>query len=106
MSKYQSYINGSFTNIKATFDNYGPVLNKTYAKVADATANDAKAAIEAAQKAFPAWAALSPAERGEYLIKVAEAIEEMGPEIEEILINEVGSWIGKAKFQLSYWTID
>ena len=101
MSKYQSYINGSFTNIKTTFDDYSPVLNETYAEVADATAADAKAAIEAAQKAFPAWAALSPEERGQYLIKVAEAIEEMGEEIEEILINEVGSWIGKAKFESS-----
>jgi len=40
--------------------------------VADGTVDDAKAAIEAAAKAFPAWGAKSPRDRGEILRKCFE----------------------------------
>lgn len=96
---YSSYINGSWKTTGETFEDFSPVTLSNFANVIDTTADDAKAAIEAAHKAFPTWAALSPEERSDYLIKVAEALESMSVEIEEILINEVGSWIGKAKFE-------
>ncbi|MEM9261915.1 MAG: aldehyde dehydrogenase family protein, partial [Bacteroidota bacterium] len=52
------------------------------------------------QQAFPAWAAMGAQDRATYLLKFADAIEEMAAEIEEILIDEIGSWIGKAKFEI------
>ncbi|SIS43339.1 aldehyde dehydrogenase (NAD+) [Zobellia uliginosa] len=96
---YSSYINGKWTAMGENFETTSPVTNKPFATVIGCDAEDARAAIKAAKTAFPLWSGLSAEERSHYLIKVAEALEEMVEEIEDILIDEVGSWIGKAKFE-------
>jgi vanillin dehydrogenase len=101
MSQYGSYINGEWKNSKASFDIHSPVTNDIYATIWDASTDDVSYAIESAQAAFPLWANLSPNERAEYLLKVADALETLQAEMEEALIMEVGSWIGKAKFESS-----
>jgi betaine-aldehyde dehydrogenase len=55
-------------------DTINPAFNEviTQAPVADAT--DVDAAVQAAQKAFPAWASTPPAKRGEYLRKAATVL--------------------------------
>ncbi|MHB1907116.1 MAG: aldehyde dehydrogenase family protein, partial [Acidimicrobiales bacterium] len=45
------------------------------AQVSRGSAEDAAAAVTAARDAFPAWAALEPAERGEYLHRLADLID-------------------------------
>jgi len=98
---YQSYINGKFTKLKSTFDNTSPETNNSvFAQVADTSTRQANIAVQAAADAFPKWAALAPEVRADYLNKVADAIERNADEIKELLIKEVGSWIGKAMFEL------
>ena len=46
-----------------------PATENKIASVASATVDDAKAALDAAQAAFPGWAAKKPRERGEILRK-------------------------------------
>ncbi|KZM23138.1 oxidoreductase [Ascochyta rabiei] len=55
-----------------SFELLSPHTGELVAKVAEATLDDVNAAVDAAQAAFPAWSALSPAERGAPLKKLAQ----------------------------------
>ena len=57
----------------ARFDVIDPATERKIASVASASIDDAKAALDAAQGAFPAWAAKKPRERGEILRKAYRA---------------------------------
>jgi acyl-CoA reductase-like NAD-dependent aldehyde dehydrogenase len=57
----------------ATFDRVSPVTGEAVTRSAAATLIDADAAVDAAQKAFPAWAGLSPNDRRRRLLKAAVA---------------------------------
>lgn len=58
-----------------TFERRHPVNGQLVSVAAAATLADADAAVEAAQQAFPAWAALGPSERRGRLLKAADALE-------------------------------
>ncbi|MGA3305611.1 MAG: NAD-dependent succinate-semialdehyde dehydrogenase [Stellaceae bacterium] len=68
------YIGGQFRDASGggTFPVLNPATEQPLCEVADGTVEDAKAAIEAASKAFPAWGAKSPRDRGEILRKCFE----------------------------------
>jgi len=57
-------------------------------------------AIAAARAAFPAFKATTPTERERMLLRAAELLEERQDQIVNCLIDEIGSPIGKAKFEL------
>lgn len=52
-----------------------PATGSPYAQLAQGNANDVDRAIQAAESAFPAWSALSPGARSEYLHALAHEIE-------------------------------
>ena len=58
-----------------TFERRNPVTGELVSRVAAATLEDADAAVAAAQKAFPEWAALAPNERRSRLLKAAEQLQ-------------------------------
>lgn len=55
-----------------------------------ATADDLKEAVDAAQRAFPAWAAVPWSERAELLEKMAVSLEDTAEEIARIVMRETG----------------
>ncbi|KAK3941775.1 aldehyde dehydrogenase [Diplogelasinospora grovesii] len=55
-----------------------------------ATTQDFEDAVEAAQKAFPAWARTTVPERQAALVKLAEILEKHSDELTEILMKETG----------------
>ena len=73
----QLFINNEFVDAAdgATFDVFNPFDNSLLAKVAEAKPIDIDRAVAAARKAFPAWAAISPSDRGVLIGKLADAIE-------------------------------
>jgi acyl-CoA reductase-like NAD-dependent aldehyde dehydrogenase len=73
----QLFINNEFVDAVEgnTFDVFNPFDNSLLAKVAEARPADVDRAVAAARKAFPAWAALSPSDRGVLIGKLADAIE-------------------------------
>ncbi len=73
----QLFINNEFVDAQdgATFDVFNPFDNSLLAKVSEAKAADIDRAVAAARKAFPAWAAISPSDRGVLIGKLADAIE-------------------------------
>ena len=68
------YIGGQFRAASGggTFPVLNPATEQPLCEVADGTVEDAKSAIEAASKDFPAWGAKSPRDRGEILRKCFE----------------------------------
>ena len=76
------FINGVRVASEATFEDRSPLdWNWLLAKVSRGDAGTAELAVSAAVEAFPAWAALSPTERGDYLRRVAALIDERQEQI-------------------------
>ncbi len=59
----------------ATFERIDPVTGDIASRAPAATLADADAAVDAAQAAFPAWAALSPGARRARLLAAAERMD-------------------------------
>ena len=104
MSKRNLFINGEWVAAagNAEFPVHNPATEEVWTHVADASRDDAKAAIAAAQEAQPAWAALPHSERARILAKAGDILEARAKEIQEIIVAEGGSWIGKAMFETNY----
>lgn len=98
------FINGAWTGgaSSRTFDDLNPANGKIFARVADATRSDMRQAIDAAQAAQPGWAALPHTERARFLLKIADLIESRQKDLIAALVDEAGSWIGKAGFEVGY----
>lgn len=60
------------------------------ARIPAAEAEDARLAVEAARRAFPAWSATTPEERAVYLDKIGAQLKERSTEIGETIAHEVG----------------
>ncbi|HEX5418909.1 MAG TPA: aldehyde dehydrogenase family protein, partial [Gammaproteobacteria bacterium] len=73
-----------------------------FTEVADGSREDAAAAIAAAKSAQPGWAALPHSERARILGRVADVLEAHQQELQAVLVDEGGSWIGKAMFETGY----
>lgn len=85
-----------------TFEVMNPATGKVWAEAPDATRDDAKAAIEAASAAQPAWAALPFNERAHMLLKVADVFEKRRADFVAALTSECGGWIRKGLFETGY----
>ena len=82
------------------FEVHEPYSGKLFARVASASRADARAAVDAAAKAFPAWAESMPAERARLFLKASEIVRRRRNEIAEILARETGSTISFSTFQM------
>ena len=102
VKKYQYYAGGVWRDAEngRTFDDMEPYSGKIFAKVAAGGRKDMKIALDAAAAAFPAWAATTPAQRAELLLKVAAIIKRRKTEMSEMLAKETGSTILFALSQL------
>ena len=74
-----------------------PATEEAIAEVPEATAEDADRAVEAAQRAFPAWRALAPGDRVRLLRRLASAVEEHGEELARLETRNVGKPIGDSR---------
>lgn len=98
------YINGAWVEASggAEFPVYNPSTGAVWSNVADGSRADAKAAIEAAREAQPAWAGMSHSERARILHRAGDVLEARQQEFHDALIDEGGSWIGKSMFETGY----
>jgi acyl-CoA reductase-like NAD-dependent aldehyde dehydrogenase len=102
--KRDLYINGQWqaASGKKTFPVYNPANGEVWTRMADASRDDAKRAVEAAAEAQPAWAALPHSERARLLTKAADVLTARQKEFQDALIDEGGAWIGKTMFETGY----
>ena len=80
-----------------TFERRNPLDNSVATRAPAATPQDALTAVEAAAKAFPAWAAMGPTARRALLQKAAAALEARTPQFIEAMAAETGAaapWAG------------
>lgn len=81
----------------ATFTRLNPLDQSVATTAPAATADDARAAVDAAAKAFPAWAALGPGERRALLMKAAHSLEAKADAFAAAMAAETGAsglWAG------------
>lgn len=96
------YIGGQWVSTPTQFDDLNPSDGSVWASVPNASLTETAMAIQAAQDAFSAWAALPFHKRSHYMIKVAEVIERRKNDLVEALRFEGGGWIGKGMFESGY----
>lgn len=70
------FINGAFTKPGKGFEVMNPATGKAIAKVTQGTAADVDAAVKAARKAQPKWAALPGHERAKHLYALARHVQQ------------------------------
>lgn len=110
MSSYQdfilqkAYINGKWQDAKSgeRFAVFNPHDQLKLADVALCGELETKAAIRAAQDALPAWRALAPKERMDYLLKWYELIEQHADSLAELVVLESGKPINEARGEVAY----
>jgi succinate-semialdehyde dehydrogenase/glutarate-semialdehyde dehydrogenase len=79
-----------------------PATDATLCEVADAGEDDARAALDAACGAQPAWAATSPRERGEILRRACELIAARTDELALVMTLEMGKPVAESRAEISY----
>ena len=100
----QAYIGGAWRDAGSgkTFDVTNPATGEVIAKVADCDAKDAQAAIDAAEKAFPAWAAKTAKERGAILRRWFDLLMANQDSLGALLTAEQGKPLAEAKGEIAY----
>jgi aminomuconate-semialdehyde/2-hydroxymuconate-6-semialdehyde dehydrogenase len=95
----QNYINGQYVPPQSGqyLDNYHPASGQLSGKIPDSDASDVAAAVVAAQKAFPAWAALPPEQRCDILLGIADGILKHLERFAEAESNDSGKTITTAR---------
>ena len=104
MNHLNQYIAGKWNAAEGqrTFAVLNPATGATWAEAPDASRSDAKAAVDAAAQAAAGWAALPHAVRARHLTKAADILEARQQDLVTALVEEAGSWIGKAMFESGY----
>ena len=88
VNEYRYFADGEWraTAGNKLFDVYNPYDRSLFARVAAGRKADAQLAVAAAAKAFPAWAATTPAERAKLFFKAAEIVKRRRVEIERLRV--------------------
>jgi succinate-semialdehyde dehydrogenase/glutarate-semialdehyde dehydrogenase len=84
------------------FDVIDPATEASIASVASASVADASAAIDAAEAAFPEWAARKPRERSEILRKSFELITKQSERFARLITLENGKSLTDARGEVAY----
>lgn len=84
------------------FDVHDPGTEQVIASVANAGADDARAAAKAAADAQPGWAALAPRARAEILRRSWELLTERADDLARLITLENGKVLAEAKGEITY----
>jgi succinate-semialdehyde dehydrogenase/glutarate-semialdehyde dehydrogenase len=100
----QLYIAGKWVDSTdgTTFPVEDPATGETLTEVADATPEDATAALDAAVAAQRDWAATTPNERSEILYKAFQLLTERSDELALLMTMEMGKSVAEAKGEIAY----
>jgi succinate-semialdehyde dehydrogenase / glutarate-semialdehyde dehydrogenase len=79
-----------------------PSTGETLCDVADATPDDAQAAMDAAAGAQAEWAATAPNERGEILWRAFEKLKERLDDLAVLMTLEMGKAVPESKAEITY----
>ena len=85
-----------------TFDDMNPFSGEVFARVPASGANEVQRAIDAADKAFPAWAAMGARARQALFLKAADILERRADEVVLLMALETGSAAPFSRFQVQW----
>jgi len=77
-----------------------PYTGEVYATLAAAGPEDVKRAVDAADAAFPEWAALAPFARRAIFLKAADLLDARSEQVAEIMAHEAGATLPWALFNV------
>ncbi|MCW2256123.1 succinate-semialdehyde dehydrogenase/glutarate-semialdehyde dehydrogenase [Providencia alcalifaciens] len=102
--RQQAYINGQWVNANdnSQFDVTNPANGEVIAKVSNVGATETQQAIDAAEKALPAWRAKSAKERSQILNKWFHLMMDNQKELAELLSWEQGKSIAESMGEIAY----
>jgi len=77
MIKIQNYIGGQWREPQSRqyLDNFDPATASVYSLIPNSDASDIEGAVQAAEKAFPAWSVTTIEERSRIMLRIAELID-------------------------------
>jgi succinate-semialdehyde dehydrogenase / glutarate-semialdehyde dehydrogenase len=98
------YIGGEWRDASAagTLAVEDPSTGEPLCEVADATPEDAKAALDAAVATQSEWAATPPNQRGEILWHAFETLNERADDLALLMTLEMGKVVGESKAEIAY----
>jgi len=99
--KNQCYIDGAWVGTPA-LPVTNPATGEEIARVPDLGVSDVKKAIEAAHRAFPAWAKMLARERAAIMRKWFNLIIDNTDALAELLTREMGKPLAEAKSEITY----
>src|SRR5919201_4172994 len=79
-----------------------PATGETLIEIADATVDDAKAALGAAHEAFAEWRDHPPRERGDILRRAYDVITERADDLALLMTLEMGKPLAESKAEIAY----
>jgi succinate-semialdehyde dehydrogenase / glutarate-semialdehyde dehydrogenase len=79
-----------------------PATGETLVEVADATVDDAKAALGAAHETFQAWRDHAPRERGDILRRAFDIVTQRADEFALLMTLEMGKPVAESKAEIAY----
>ncbi len=100
--KDKAYIGGKWVSGARNFDVLNPADGSKIASVPDLSTKDVVAAIKAAERAFPDWAARTAKERSSILKKFYQLIVNNADDLAAILKAEQGKPLAEAKGEVLY----
>ncbi len=99
----QLFIGGEWRDgAKGTLSVEDPSTAESLCDVADASVDDAKAALDAAVQAGPAFAAMAPRDRGEILRRAFELITKRKDDLALLMTLEMGKTIKESVAEITY----
>jgi succinate-semialdehyde dehydrogenase/glutarate-semialdehyde dehydrogenase len=100
----QLYIGGEWRDATGgeTLTVEDPATGEGLCEVADGTAEDAKAALDAAVSKQAEWAATPPNERSAILYRVFEALNEHADDLALLMTLEMGKAVAESKAEIAY----
>jgi succinate-semialdehyde dehydrogenase / glutarate-semialdehyde dehydrogenase len=99
----QLYIGGEWRDgAKGTLSVEDPSTGESLCEVADASVDDAKAALDAAVDAGPEFAKMAPRERGEILRRAFDLIIERKEELALLMTLEMGKTVKESQAEITY----
>jgi succinate-semialdehyde dehydrogenase/glutarate-semialdehyde dehydrogenase len=100
----QLYIGGEWRDASgsATLEVIDPSTEESIAEVADATPEDAMAALDAAVDTQGEWAATAPNDRAQILWKAFELMMDRSDELATLMTLEMGKPVAESKAEIAY----
>lgn len=103
---YRQLIAGEWADADSgrTFDDINPYNGEVFARIPASGATDAQRAIDAAERAFPAWAKVGARARQALFLKAANIVERRADELVSIMAQESGASNAFSRFQIQ-WSV-